>query len=1513
MIKALRLFVAVFTVNAFCAFAADDNPSYVNYIKNKGQFDLRSLYEANFKGGHIYLERNAFTYVFFQKDGLERLHHDRNARSANALTMQFHAVKMEFSGSLSSVTTEERDLAPYYHNYYRGKDPSKWASNVPVASTVFYHDLYKGISVKTFSSNNNIRYDFLVGPDGDPADIKMKFTGQDKLHISEGNLVINTSVGEIRQEAPYAYQVIDGVKVKIDCKYKLTEENNLSFEIAGYDHTKTLIIDPTLVFATFTGSTGDNWGMSASYDNLGNGYSTGIIFATGYPLSPGAFQQTFNGGVTNNTYQYLGFDMTASKFSSSGTNLLFSTYLGGTDNEQPLSIIVDNNNDLLIFGRSYSSDFPVTAGAYDVSINGGADITITKFNPTGTALLASTFVGGSADDAVNWNAIEARRGNLKYNYADDGRGDIILDKSNNVYIASCTISNNFPVTPGCYKNTLQGQQDACVFKMDANLSTLVWSTYLGGSLNDAGYSLGLDNANTVYVTGGTESTNFPTTPGTLHPTYQGNIDGFLTHLSANGSSVLHSTYIGTSKYDQSYFVQLDNNFNVYIYGQTEGAYPVTSGVYSNPNSGQFIHAFDPTLSSSIFSTVFGTGSGLPDIAPSAFLVDKCSNIYVAGWGGVLGQCYDASTGAFSICNQPASTTNGLPVTSNAFQTTTDGMDFYFMVLQPYASALWYATYFGGTNGSEEHVDGGTSRYDKSGVIYQAICEGCAVNPATNNQPNSDMPTTPGAWSSTNQSNNCNNALVKFSFDLLQTVASMAIAPTTAAGCAPFAVSFTNQSQNAISFVWNFGDGASATTTNASHTYTTPGNYTVSLVAKDTLSCNILDTIFATITVYPQPTITVNSPTVCAGATTTLNASGASTYTWNTGATTASTNQTPNVTTSYTVIGTDSHTCKDTAVTSITINSSPTVTATGTTLCTGSTATLTANGAATYTWSTASTNTVITVSPTSSTHYTVTGTNVSGCTDTAIAFVVVNASPTLTVNNPSICIGATATLVVSGGATYTWNTGATNDTLYLTPAATTTYSVTGVNANGCIGSATNTVTVNPLPTITAQGDTVCLGNVGTLSASGGISYTWSTGNSGSTITQVPSVTTNYTVTGMDNHLCVNTATTSIIVNVTPTLTVNNDTICRGGTATLTALASGANTYTWNTGANTSSIQVSPPVTTQYTVSSSNGVCATKKTCLAVININNTQIVGTNTAICTGGTITLSTSIPYSSYSWSTGQTTHSIVVGNAGTYIVNTIDNHGCPGADTISLLEYSPVGWPMPDTAICEGQNVFLQEIPGYAYYWHPSSWLSNGTIYNPVAAPPISITYSVDVINGPCITTQTVHIQVNPLPHLTVTPNFYDILPGESVTLNASSRDSIFWSPAYGLSCTNCPHPVVNTDDDITYMAVSGDLTTGCMDTAYVKIIVEGAFYVPNTFTPNYNGLNDVFKPVATNVYDYRMDIYDRWGNHLFTTTDIDYGWNGFYKGQLCQEDVYVYKIEYSQKHTKNRQLLKGHINLVR
>jgi gliding motility-associated-like protein len=1647
----IKHFISLLFICLACyAEASNDTPSNITYIKNNGQWNSTVLYQADFRGGRLFLEKNAVTYLFYPQDGLTRLHPHNRADKTHRTTskaekdniiLNFHSVRMEFLESSSLAATTQLSNKPFYNNYYRGKDASKWVSKVPISEDVIYNDLYEGVSLKAFSSNNDFRYDFTVNPQTDASVIKMKFTGQDKLSILNGKLIISTSVGDIAQEAPYAYQVEEGKQHQVNCRYKL-RENIVAIEITGdYNHNLPLIIDPTLVFATFTGSTADNWGMSASYDNQGNGYTSGICFGKGYPATLGAFQQT-----TNDT---LNFDIVVSKFNSTGSNLLFSTYLGGSINEAPESIIVDNNNNLLVLGHSYSSDFPITTGAYDISQNGGSDIIVTKFNATGTALLGSTFIGGSGDDGVNYSDDEGTLGSLKYNYADNGRGDIILDNNNNIYIASCTESTDFPSTAGCLQNANKGMQDGCVFKLNTTLTSLTWSTYLGGSANDAAYNLAVDNNNSVYVTGGTESLDFPVSPGALNSSYGGNIDGFLIHISSGGNAILQSTYIGTSDYDQSYFVQLDKANNVYIYGQTSGNYPITTGVYSNANSGQFIHAFNPTLSSTLFSTEFGTGKGTPDIVPSAFLIDKCSNIYISGWGGAL-IGYNNST----------SSTTGMPVTANAIQPGTDGMDFYFLVLQKNASALWYASFFGGDNGSQEHVDGGTSRFDKSGIIYQAICEGCAISRNSLGQylPNSDMPTTPTAWSTTDKSPNCNNALVKYKFDLNQTSAVLSTNPTST-GCAPFTVNFTNQSINAVHYNWSFGDGNTATSTNTSHTFTIPGTYTITLVAIDSSTCNMVDTTYAVVTVNPSPVLSINSSTICAGNTATLSVNGASTYTWSTSATTpsivqspatttqytvtgmgigvntctgsitstitvnslpniivpnsvlcigntatltasgalsytwntsatgANIIQSPTVTTNYTVTGTDSNSCVNTATVNIKVNPLPVIhVPNGDTICAGHVTQLIANGATTYTWSTNTIGVSISPSPMINTNYTVTGTDLNGCVNTATISISVNPSPTLIINNATICVGNTATLTVSGASTYTWNTGITTPFIVQSPLTTSQYTVTGTNlgTNACTSSITGTITVNPLPKIIVPNSAICIGNTATLTASGATTYTWNTLAISAFIVQSPTVTTNYTVTGTDSNSCVNTATVSIKVNPLPIVKVNKDTICSGTSALLTAngaatytwstsetgssispyptttsnytvtgtdlngcvntattsiwvnpspdisvtgsiicigssatlTASGASSYTWSTGQVETSIIATPTVTSYYTVSSTNGICVSSRIATVTVMVNHTRIAGTGTlSVCAGDSIKIKTLSTYASYTWNTGQNTPTIEAFHTGIYFVNTIDTNGCKGIDSVKVFEDSPVALPVHDTTICSGETAQLHVTQGYyIYLWSPALSLNKDNIYNPIAHPIINTTYTVSVTNGVCINTNTLTIYVNPSPKVTVKPNYSLVLAGESIILHASSTDSCSWYPTTWLSCVDCNTNIATPDNDITY-TITAINNEGCSTstTATVQIQVESTFYLPNTFTPNNDGRNDTFKPAYTNIYNYKMVIFDRWGLLLFQSTNPDEGWDGIYRNGACQQDVYVYKVEYMDNVTTDFHSLSGHVNLIR
>lgn len=1419
-------------------FAGED-PQNLNYIQNKGQWNEKVLYRTDFRGGRMFLHSNSFTYLFYPAEGFTKLHpHPGGKQESDEHVFNFHVVQMEFAGS-QTASVNGGEVQETYHNYYLGNDPKHWTSRVPLYKHVTYSDLYPGISVKAFSDNNNVRYDFAVAPNADPSQIKLKFIGQNGISIRNGHLYLETEVGEILQQAPYAYQVIHGEKRRVNCHYKLSE-NVVSFEATGYDPENELIIDPTLVFSTFTGSTQDNWGMSATYDAVGNGYTSGAVFdpdtaagSVGYPTTAGAFQSAFGGGQTNATYSYMGFDIVVSKFNPTGSGLLYSTYLGGKDNESPMSTIVDNNNNLIVVGRSYSVNYPTTAGAYDQTLNGAgqADIVVTKFNSTGTALVASTFVGGTADDGVSISGVETYIGSLKYNYADDGRTDVIVDANNNVYVASCTISSNFPVTAGCAQSMNKGLQDACVFKLNSSLSSLIYSTYLGGNQNDAAYNLALDANNEVYVTGGTESANFPTTSGVLHSTYGGAIDGFVTHLSANGSTIKHSTFIGTSAYDQSFFIQIDKFGKIYIYGQSSGSYPVTSGVYSNANSGQFIHCMNPTLSGTFFSTVFGTSKGSPDIAPSAFLVDNCQNIYTSGWGGTL----------FGY-NEFSSTTNGLPTTSGAYQTTTDGSDFYFFVLQKNAASLLYATFIGGPQ-SQEHVDGGTSRFDKQGVIYQAICEGCGGL--------SDLPTTPTAWSTTNNSSNCNNALIKFKFDLLITIASFNIAPAVNVGCAPFSCTFQNTSANATAYSWNFGDGTTSTAASPTHVYTTPGNYTVTLIGTDTNTCNMYDTAYAYIRVTPNPTVTIPAvPPICTGSTVQLNAnsSTALSYTWSPGTALTNTN--------------------------------------------------TANPVA---------------SPTVSTQYIVTVKD-SFCTASDTVMVTVhNGTPPTIVGPNQLCSGDSVNLsTTTTFSTYAWSTGATTPTIWVHSAGV--YSITTQDTGGCIGKDTILITVLPTPVAnySVNAGTGCVPFTAHFNYTGfgASNYSWNFGD-GTTSTQ-PSPAHTYTATGsytvsfvVTNTTSCNvpdTATSVITVNPIPTLTIATPPpYCIGDTVQMNAVSPTATSYTWIPVGGLSSNSIanptaSPNVTMIYTLTVSDGKCTNSDTVTVKVFPPNITSITTTGQICAGDTVTLTAHGPGISWVWATGQTTPSIDVNQAGSYVVNTVDANGCPGSASIDIYVFYPVSTSTQGATICEGQLAHPKIIvtpPGtYTYAWYPTAGLSSVSGYNPVANPTVTTHYTVIVNNGPCVSQDTLTVNVVPLPKISVTtPHYVESFYGESVEMIATSNYPVTWTPPDYLSCVTCYTTIATPEQNMTYHAVAVN-ELGCAVEDTVRIEISPSFYVPNSFTPESDGLNDVWRPVFGGYIQIDVWVFDRWGNQITHWTDLNGGWDGTFHGKQVQEDVYVYKI---------------------
>lgn len=813
----------------------------LQFVPNEGQWKEPFLYKCTSPNADIYLEQGGITYTVGDKDNPAKIDQAKEGGVTTPQLLKFHTYKMKWIGANENANNIPSKKQTAYNNYYLGNDPARWKSNVGIYLNVDYKNLYPGIDLHIASENGNAKYDFIIGKNANPENIRLQYEGLYKMKIEKGNLVLYTSVGAITEMKPYAYQFINGAKKEIACSYKL-QGNEVSYYLPdGYDNTQDLIIDPTIVFATLTGSTADNWGFSATYDAQGNFYAGGIVGGAGYPTTTGAFDVSFSGGTTPNTE--LPCDISITKFNATGSAPIYSTYLGGSGDEMPHSLIVDNNNNLIVAGKTVSSDYPVTTGCYDNSYNGSYDIIVSKFNATGTTLSGSTYIGGSADDGTNISpSYYADQTTLKYNYGDCSRSEVICDKLGNIYVAASTQSGNFPHTANAVKSTLGGSQDGVFFKLNSNLTTLTYSTFLGGNNDDAAYVLALDTSQKhVYVAGGTQSTDFfPTySSGALYPNYMGGTaDGYICRFLNSGAYTLQKvTYLGTSQYDQCYGVQVDLDNSVYAMGQSLGAFPVTAGVYSNPGSRQFIIKMDSLLNTNVYSTVYGSGATTtPNISPVAFLVDTCQNVYISGWGSNIPLANGQSSGM---------STNGLPITGDAFQSTTDGNDFYFIVLSKNGLSLLFGSYFGAA-GKGEHVDGGTSRFDPDGVVYQAICSSCG---GPGNPPGSipNFPATPGAWATIDGSPNCNLGAVKIAFNL-GSVNAEAQANPNATGCAPLTVNFSNESSNATSYEWDFDDGGSSTEPTPIHTFNDPGIYHVRMIAINPNACKVRDTVFLTINV-----------------------------------------------------------------------------------------------------------------------------------------------------------------------------------------------------------------------------------------------------------------------------------------------------------------------------------------------------------------------------------------------------------------------------------------------------------------------------------------------------------------------------------------------------------------------------------------------------------------------------------------------------------------------------------------
>jgi Bacterial Ig-like domain (group 3)/Beta-propeller repeat/Dockerin type I domain len=582
------------------------------------------------------------------------------------------ALAMNLVGANPHATVAGLDQQSGITNYFIGNNPSQWHTGIANYAKVEYKSVYSGINLVYYGNQQQLEYDFVVAPGANPNNIQLKFQGANSISLdAQGDLVLHTDSGDVLQHAPVIYQVVGGVRQMVAGRFVLGPQDRVSFHVGPYNASLPLTIDPVLSYSTFLGGNTYDAGTGIAVDGSDNAYVTGYTLSTDFPTVTGAFQSS-----------NVGYDAFVTELNPSGTALVYSTYLGGSSTDEAYGIAVDGSGNAFVTGQTNSTDFPTTSGAFQTSLGGNQNAFVTELNASGSALVYSTYLGGSSFDTGN---------------------GIAVDNSDNAYVIGATLSNNFPTTSGAFQPNWSGNEKAFITKLNATGTALVYSTYLGGSSTDAGEAIAVDGSGNTYVTGFTNSTDFPTSSGafqTSHASDGGYTDVFVSKLNASGASLVYSTYLGGNHADTGYAIAVDGSGDAYVTGSTASTnFPTTAGAFQTSYGGGILDAFVTKLNAD------GTG-----LVYSTYLGGSNED---RGFGIAL----NASGNAF-ITGDTQST--NFPTTAGAFQTSYGGNDDAFVTaLSSSGAALAFSTYLGGNNtdvGQGIAVDGSGDAY-VTGATY----------------------------------------------------------------------------------------------------------------------------------------------------------------------------------------------------------------------------------------------------------------------------------------------------------------------------------------------------------------------------------------------------------------------------------------------------------------------------------------------------------------------------------------------------------------------------------------------------------------------------------------------------------------------------------------------------------------------------------------------------------------------------------------------------------------------------
>jgi hypothetical protein len=595
------------------------------FIPNAGQVDKQALFYSRTKEYTLWCTQ--FGIVFDSSAG-------NGLRTVSALNFK--------GAEMAEVVPLNR--TDYTVSYFKGKNQAEWNAGIQTSNAILYKGLYDKIDLKLYGNNNRIEYDWTVKKGGNPSQIQFAFDGASSIRIAEsGDLLVETAGGQIVHTKPHAYQNIEGEQrlvdasfVEVGVSFEGIEKKTYGFDLGDYDPEYDLIIDPLLVFiySSFLGGTEIDQAWDITVDSKGRAYITGFTASNDFPTTPGVYDTNHNGAM----------DVFVTKFNKTGTDLVYSTFIGGSSSDWGYGIAVDADGFVFIAGATASANFPIKGGAYDTSHNGEIDAFVAKLNKNGTALMLSTFIGGSGEDTGY---------------------DVVLGSKGEIFITGSTDSTDFPTTQEADDRTFGGFFDGFATKFDSEASKLIYSTYIGDEYleelfgiavdkNDAAYVTGyvdydgdlgdgdsdvwavkLDNKGSkqlysfifgggddesgravvvdefkkAYIVGWTASSNFPTTPEAFDPTYNGHTDAFVCKLKQDGSDFVYCSYLGGTCWDWGEDIDLYDDLSAVVTGYTTtGDFPVTEDAFDPTHNGTadaFVSYVSPDGRDLPYSTFLG--------------------------------------------------------------------------------------------------------------------------------------------------------------------------------------------------------------------------------------------------------------------------------------------------------------------------------------------------------------------------------------------------------------------------------------------------------------------------------------------------------------------------------------------------------------------------------------------------------------------------------------------------------------------------------------------------------------------------------------------------------------------------------------------------------------------------------------------------------------------------------------------------------------------------------------------